>query len=83
MLHGAPEELGEHHAHDKQLEKRRKNAPRHAQHGAFVFFLEVPLDELFEEELMASYFYIYIIHTFLVSAIIRNFMCENFLAKKR
>ena len=34
----------------RRLEKRRKNTPRHAQHGAFVFFLEVPLDELFEEE---------------------------------
>ena len=51
VLHGAPEKLGKHHAHDKQLEKRRKNTPRHAEHGTFVFFLEVSFDELFEEEL--------------------------------
>ena len=56
VLHIAPEELGKHNPHDKQLQKRRKNAPRHAQHGALVFFLEVPLDELFEEELKAFYF---------------------------
>lgn len=52
VLHGAPEKLGKHHAHDKQLEKRRKNTPRHAEHGTFVFFLEVSLDELFKKKLI-------------------------------
>lgn len=52
VRHISAEELGEHQAHDQQGQKRRQNAPPHAQHRALVLLLEVALDEFLEEELV-------------------------------
>ena len=46
----ATEETGKHNAHDQQLQQRREDAPRHAQHGALVFLFEVSFDQFFKHK---------------------------------
>lgn len=50
VLGGAAKELGEDQRHDNQRQQRGDDAPYHAQYGALVLLLEVPLDQLLKEE---------------------------------
>lgn len=50
MLHISSEEVLEYDAHDQKGQKRRKQAPKHTEVCALVFLLEIPLDQLGEEE---------------------------------
>lgn len=57
VLDVAAEEVGEHQAHHQQHQKGRQHAPQHAQHRPLVFFLEVPLHQLFKQEAVTCIFF--------------------------
>lgn len=57
MRRVSAEELGKHQTHDQQHQQRRQDAPRHAQHRAFIFLFEVTFHQFLEEEAVLSEFF--------------------------
>ena len=48
--------VGKNKVQNEEGQQRVENAPAHAQQGAFVFLLEVPLHQFFEEKLVLFQF---------------------------
>ena len=57
MRGAAAEEVAEHQAHDQQLQQGGQDAPGHAQDGALVFVLEVPVHKLLKKEKVPFQFF--------------------------
>ena len=50
-------EVGKYEAHYEQRQKRRENAPYHAEIGAFIFLFEITLYKLGEQKFVFSDFF--------------------------
>ena len=53
MLHGLSEKLRKYQPHDQQREQRGEQAPCHPQHRSFILLFEIPLYQLFKQELVS------------------------------
>lgn len=54
MLNIPAEEVREDGIHHAERTNRHQHAPRHTEHGALVFLLEVSFNELFKEKPMLA-----------------------------